>query len=116
LEDYPGGFLDWQVDVAARLKAPVTIASNKAEPKAKRVSPPSEMSRRRSNERAIVEAEAAVHEAETTLASLEAQLADTALYQTTAGAERARGLVAQRNEAQARLARALQHWEQLASS
>ncbi len=82
LTDYPGGFLDWQADVAGKrdVHAAAAKAASRAADKSDRAKPRSDASLRRTAERARDDAEAKVARCDAELARLEAELADPALY------------------------------------
>jgi ATP-binding cassette subfamily F protein 3 len=118
--DFDGGFGDWEVASAEREHAAAVAAAE--EEASRRVRerkttrrPENDRRRqhsvRRSAERAVAEAEQCVADRERRVADLGAQLEDPALYLAPEGAERARRLGAELEEARAALEAAFAGWE-----
>jgi ATP-binding cassette subfamily F protein 3 len=89
LEEYDGPFVDWEVRQEQRLRDLEAIQAAEAEkqrPVAKRrpPKPPDPARQRRKLEREAAAAESDVERAEQSVASLEAELADSSLYDGTA--------------------------------
>ena len=120
ITDYPGTFGEWEAASRERAHA-ASVAAQEAEslrrvkerrqtrrPEDER---PRKRSARRSAERAVAEAEAAVGEWEARVASLRAELEDPHLYLTFDGARRAAELGREMEAARARLDQAFGRWE-----
>jgi ATP-binding cassette subfamily F protein 3 len=120
MQDFPGGYADWELDRAARISAAKAADRERAtrksaEPKA--AAAPSEATRQRRAERTVESLEGEVAALEAELAELEQKLADPALYDGTVRAgERTRALVIKRDDTREALARALAQWETLVAA
>ncbi|MGH7583137.1 MAG: ATP-binding cassette domain-containing protein [Gemmatimonadales bacterium] len=115
LHDYPGGFADWEANRAARRKA----GADRARPAERQAATQRSTKRnaaakperdRRRLERDAAEAEARVTALEEELATVEARLADPAVYQTSEGVTESRQLTAERGRIRAELDAALAVW------
>ncbi len=120
ISDFDGGFADWEVASAEREHAAAVAAAEEEasrrvrERKATR-RPEDERRRqhsaRRSAERAVTEAEQRVGRCERRVVDIGAQLEDPAMYLAPDGAERARQLGIELEEARAELEAAFAAWE-----
>ena len=120
IEDFDGGFADWEQWSAER-----TRAAAKAEPKRptrqERVESASREQRRaeeranRSARRALEAAEADVMRVDARVADLTAQLEDPSLYASATGVERAREVSGQLDAAKRELDAAVIRWEEMAN-
>jgi ATP-binding cassette subfamily F protein 3 len=120
ITDFDGGFAEWEVTSAEREHAAAVAAAEEEATRRvrerKSVRPPEDDRRkqhsvRRSAERAVAEAEERVGERERRVADLRGQLEDPALYLATDGAERARLLGVELEEARLGLESAFAEWE-----
>ena len=110
LEDFPGTYVEWEAVQVTRREQQQREASDRREAARSqpaksgkrtkpRASPPTESSPGRAREREAARAEETVLACEATLARLEAQLADPALYAAADGRDRARQITAERDDA-----------------
>ncbi|HWB42139.1 MAG TPA: ABC-F family ATP-binding cassette domain-containing protein [Gemmatimonadales bacterium] len=120
ITDFDGGFAEWEVTSAEREHAAAVAAAEEEATRRvrerKSVRRPEDDRRkqhsvRRSAERAVAEAEERVGERERRVADLRGQLEDPALYLATDGAERARRLGVELEEARLGLESAFAEWE-----
>jgi ATP-binding cassette, subfamily F, member 3 len=125
ITDFPGGFEEWETVSAERAHAAAVAATEEEalrrvhERKQTRRSadaPKREQSTRRAAERTLEEAETAVSEWESRVASIRSRLEDPALYSTPDGAAQARTLGDELETARAELERAFKRWEQATES
>jgi len=120
ITDFPGGFAEWETVSAERAHAAAVAAAEEEalrrmhERQHTRRSDngtKQQLSARRAAERQLVEAEAVVTDCEARVATIRARLEDPALYATSEGAQEARRLGLDLEEARARLESALAAWE-----
>ncbi len=122
LEDYPGTYSEWEAvqlsrrDTARREESERREAVRAKPVKAGKPVRPSasgstDATKARAREREAARAEEVVLACEATLAQLEAQLADPALYAAADGRERARRITAERDTARRALEAAMAAWE-----
>ncbi len=120
ITDFPGSFEEWETASSERAHAAAVVASEEEslrrvhERKQTRRSDDGrkrQQSARRTAERKLAEAEAAVTEGEERVAAIRARLEDPALYATTEGTVRARTLGQELETARAELERAFAQWE-----
>ncbi len=115
LTDYPGTFLEYEADAAARRAARQAAAARPAAPRKAPVErKPDDAAVRRANERALAESEQTVAALETELAAIEAELADPARYAPGADRTAVDALLVRRDTANSALTAALAVWEDLA--
>ena len=108
MTDYPGGFADWELDIAGkRQQVADDRAATRAAEKPGKAKVRSDASLRRTAERARAEAEAKVARCEAELARLEKELADPALYVGPDAKKSAHKLTAARDTARKALDSAL---------
>ncbi|MBV9772491.1 MAG: ABC-F family ATP-binding cassette domain-containing protein, partial [Gemmatimonadetes bacterium] len=118
IADFNGGFDEWQEREAATSRTeapPVRAASTGAT--AKELAPSgapglskNELQRR---QKLLQKVESRIAEVEGMIAEIEAKLADPSLYAAGADPKRAQQLAAERDEAQAELARLYEEWERM---
>jgi ATP-binding cassette subfamily F protein 3 len=123
ITDFPGGFEEWETVSAERAHAAAVAATEEEalrrvheRKQTRRTADAPKQSTRRAAQRSLEEAEAAVSEGESRVASIRARLEDPALYSTADGATQARTLGAELEIARAELERAFKRWEQATES
>jgi ATP-binding cassette, subfamily F, member 3 len=125
ITDFPGSFEEWETASAERAHAAAVAAGE--EEALRRVHEKQQMRRtedtrklrqsaKRTAERKLADAEAAVAACEAHISSLQAQLEDPSLYATDEGRDRARSLGRELDAARAELERAVQAWESICDS
>jgi ATP-binding cassette subfamily F protein 3 len=118
LEDYDGPFVDWEIRQAERLREAEALReaeTEKQRPVAKKrpPKPPDPARQRRKLEREVTAAESAVEAEEKAVATLEAELADTSIYDGTAeGNRRAEELGRTLEEAKRSLEKTMGKWSE----
>jgi ATP-binding cassette subfamily F protein 3 len=124
ITDFPGTFEEWETASAERTHAASVAAAEEEslrrvhERKQTRRSDPDrqQQSARRTAERALAQAEAAVTEWEARVAALRASLEDPALYATTEGGVQAHAIGGELELARKELERAFAQWEAATSA
>jgi ATP-binding cassette subfamily F protein 3 len=112
LTDYPGDFAEWETDVAGKRQGHAAArAAVRAAEKPGKTRARSDTSVRRTVERALVDAETRVANAEAELARLEKALADPGLYIRADSRQAARELTAARDRARQAREKAFAAWE-----
>jgi hypothetical protein len=120
ITDFPGSFEEWETASSERAHAAAVAASEEEalrrvhERKQTRRSDDGrkrQQSSRRTAERNLAEAEAAVTEGEARVAAIRARLEDPALYATAEGTTQARTLGQELETARTELERAFARWE-----
>jgi ATP-binding cassette subfamily F protein 3 len=120
ITDFPGSFEEWETASAERAHAAQVAASEEEALRRvherKQTRRPEDgrkqqLSARRTAERRVAEAEAAVTESEARVAAIRAKLEDPALYATAHGAQQAHTLGEELEKARSELDRAFARWE-----